>query len=160
MVRNVRKPRKSEKHLLESVARAYDANVYSPFLQLRRRDAGHNIRELAVHLDSVYNAIEGAIEIYEQIIVEMSGFRQVLEGAFDDYRRLPRAWFDWWGYQRAKVKAHRHISEATNSSVPSTPTALTDAESDDKAGLSTVTALHAKATKKMARAAGMKWEDT
>lgn len=137
----------------------YDANVYSPYLQLRRRDARHNIRELSVHLDSVYNAIEGGIELHEQIVLDMIGFRQALEGAFGDFRRLPHAWFDWWEYERVKAKAQRHISETTTPSVPSTPNALIDAESDDKAGLSTVTSLHAKALEKMIRAARMKRED-
>ena len=98
-------PRRSEQRLLNSFTGVYDANVYNPFLQLRRRNARHNIRELSVHLDSVYNAIEGAIELYEQIILEMSGFRRALEGAFDDFRRLPHAWFDWWGYRKGQGKS-------------------------------------------------------
>lgn len=134
----------------------YDANVYHPFLQLHRRDARHNIRELSVHLDSVYNAIEGTIELYEEVILEMSELRQALEGAFHDFRRLPHAWFDSWGSERFKAKAQ--ISQSTTPSMPSTPSALTDVESDDKARLSTLTGLHAKALEWMARAAGRKRE--
>lgn len=159
-LRKVRKPRTSEQQLLNRFAGVYDANVYSPFLQLRRRNARHNICELSVHLDSIYNAIEGAIELHEQIIWEMSGFRQALEGAFDDFRRSPHAWYHWWGHQRIKATAQGHISEAMTPSVPGTPITSRYAESDGKARFSAVTSLRTTALESLARAADMKRENT
>ena len=92
--------------------------------------------------------------------MELGGLRQALEAAFDDFHRLPHAWSDWWGHDRVKKKARAQTSDATTPSMPSTPAALTDTESDDKVGTSTVTCLHAKALEKLARRESMKGEDT
>lgn len=158
--RNVKKPRKSEERLINTFAELYDAQVYQPFFQTRCQNAKHNIRELSVHLDSVYNAIEGAMEPYDQIVVEMEEFKQSVKRAFDDFCRLPGAWFEAWGLEKVMAKVEGRISEPTTPSVPSTPTVSTDAESNGEEEQSPIMPVSAKGKEKRARAAGLKREYT
>ncbi|KAI9879430.1 MAG: hypothetical protein M1830_008561 [Pleopsidium flavum] len=159
---NVKKPRKPEERLLTTFAEFYDAQVYHPFLHTRRQTSKHtNLRELSVHLDSVYNAIEGAISLYARIVVEMEEFKQCVKGAFDNLCRLPGAWSESWGLEKIMAKVEGRISEPTTPSVASTPSVSTDAESDgvEEEGLIIVPA-SGTGMEKQGRAAGLKREYT
>ncbi len=79
-----------------------------------------------MYLDSVYNAIEGAIELNRQIVVKMDGLRQSVQRAYDDFCRLPVAWFEIGGLGRAMANVERRMSECRILGIPGTPIMSTE----------------------------------